>query len=533
MENKKGFVYVMINPSYTGLVKVGKTTKEPEERARELSSATGVATPFIVVYKRLFKNCDIAERIAHNILEDQGYRVNDLREFFSIDISGAIDVILQIPDEDEDDFNGNDECKENDDINESLAESYFEKANDYYLGRNDTFQNSDLAIEYFEKSAQLGKVEAYRRLAEVWKYEMNNSSKALHYYHEGAKRGDNYCYAGMGSIYLDNNERLYNRKNADLAWTKFFEWVDKLSDTDDYFWEWGIAGMGECVKNFLFASFISDEPILSSHEEFLYRHARDIYRTLKDHIEKNVETYPTIAEYYEKNIVPYIQSLEEKYLLSHGEGIELAENYFTLAMKYSGGHESIDGYENYPNNDYKALLFLKKSAELGLKKAHIYIGIFWIKKGIKDKADKAWREYYNYVYDIIIEKDTQLYKELKNELLEGMTLLISSALTNDAEELVHQNYIYASLHLDIINYYTERLNDISNRDCYKHNQSENIDYSSLSTDELTTLLDRQLEFIDAEKERKIIEIVHECVKKFITKLNIQNGNKMKVKIHRM
>ena len=92
MENSIGFVYVMINASYTGLVKIGKTTKDPDERAKELSSATGVATPFIVVYKRQFNNCHVAEKVVHNILEEQGYRVNYSREFFSISISDAIDI---------------------------------------------------------------------------------------------------------------------------------------------------------------------------------------------------------------------------------------------------------------------------------------------------------------------------------------------------------------------------------------------------------------------------------------------------------
>ena len=82
MENSSGFVYVMINVSYTGLVKIGKTTKDPDERAKELSSATGVATPFIVVYKRQFNNCHVAEKVIHNVLEEQGYRVNTMREFF-------------------------------------------------------------------------------------------------------------------------------------------------------------------------------------------------------------------------------------------------------------------------------------------------------------------------------------------------------------------------------------------------------------------------------------------------------------------
>ena len=43
--NDPGFVYALINPSMEGLVKVGKTKRDPKGRANELSGATGV-TPF-------------------------------------------------------------------------------------------------------------------------------------------------------------------------------------------------------------------------------------------------------------------------------------------------------------------------------------------------------------------------------------------------------------------------------------------------------------------------------------------------------
>ena len=36
-----GFVYILINPSLGGLLKIGKTDHTPEERAKELSMATG------------------------------------------------------------------------------------------------------------------------------------------------------------------------------------------------------------------------------------------------------------------------------------------------------------------------------------------------------------------------------------------------------------------------------------------------------------------------------------------------------------
>src|SRR5688572_6679317 len=52
-----GYLYVLINPSLPGLVKIGKTNRDPEQRAAELSAATGVPTPFVLVYDAFFQNC--------------------------------------------------------------------------------------------------------------------------------------------------------------------------------------------------------------------------------------------------------------------------------------------------------------------------------------------------------------------------------------------------------------------------------------------------------------------------------------------
>lgn len=88
-----GYVYVMINPSIPNLVKIGKTSREPNERAKELSSATGVPTPFILVYYKPFKDCHWAESIIHHFFEKKGARVNGNREFFQVSINEAIDFI--------------------------------------------------------------------------------------------------------------------------------------------------------------------------------------------------------------------------------------------------------------------------------------------------------------------------------------------------------------------------------------------------------------------------------------------------------
>lgn len=92
-DSTEGFVYVMTNSSIEGQVKIGKTTRDPYERAKELSSATGVPTPFVVVFYKPFKDCHFAERTIHQYLEKKGYRVSNNREFFSMSIPEAIDVV--------------------------------------------------------------------------------------------------------------------------------------------------------------------------------------------------------------------------------------------------------------------------------------------------------------------------------------------------------------------------------------------------------------------------------------------------------
>lgn len=93
-----GYIYVMINQSLPGMVKIGKTKRDPNERAKELSSATGVPTPFTLVYYRAVANCDLAELTLHNYLEEKGARVNNNREFFQITTTEAINLVNSLID---------------------------------------------------------------------------------------------------------------------------------------------------------------------------------------------------------------------------------------------------------------------------------------------------------------------------------------------------------------------------------------------------------------------------------------------------
>jgi len=90
----RGYVYILSNRSLPGLVKIGKTHRDPEARAAELSDLSGVPTPFAVAYKIIVSNCGLVETIVHQRLS--AHRVADNREFFSTSVQGAATLIEQV-----------------------------------------------------------------------------------------------------------------------------------------------------------------------------------------------------------------------------------------------------------------------------------------------------------------------------------------------------------------------------------------------------------------------------------------------------
>lgn len=93
-----GFVYVMISFAMPELVKVGWTSRHPEERAKELSSGTSSPTPFMVVYFAEFSDASEAEKAAHAALEQKGYRLSSKREFFRCPVYEAVQAVVSIED---------------------------------------------------------------------------------------------------------------------------------------------------------------------------------------------------------------------------------------------------------------------------------------------------------------------------------------------------------------------------------------------------------------------------------------------------
>ena len=85
------WVYVLSNPTMPSLVKIGYTKKQPEERAKQISAATGVALPYKVEWAYKCFNGETIEREVHHKLKSK--RANNSKEFFWIDLEEAKEVI--------------------------------------------------------------------------------------------------------------------------------------------------------------------------------------------------------------------------------------------------------------------------------------------------------------------------------------------------------------------------------------------------------------------------------------------------------
>ena len=244
-----GYIYVLINPSMVGLVKIGKTTRKPEHRVRELSNPIGVPTPFVLAYDAYFTDCSEAEAYVHASLDRLGYRVTSNREFFNAPLNETIKVVLEaqetlgggeelewgdefLTDGDQDDFLDTLQLK-----TKEPWEDVFREALDHYYGIGDTLQDYPEAMRLFKQAAKMGAGRSYLYMGQMlYRGEglPRNAAKALGCFKEGARSGDVRCYAEMGSLFT--NARHF--ENARKCWKKFFEAVNVLSDFDAGWYGW-------------------------------------------------------------------------------------------------------------------------------------------------------------------------------------------------------------------------------------------------------------------------------------------------------
>jgi hypothetical protein len=94
----EGYIYILLNRAFQNdHYKIGMTKKRPEERAREISNATGVPRAFEVLYEQKVTDCEGAERLLHQRLRQ--YRCGGNREFFQVPMKTAIKALEDVADQ--------------------------------------------------------------------------------------------------------------------------------------------------------------------------------------------------------------------------------------------------------------------------------------------------------------------------------------------------------------------------------------------------------------------------------------------------
>jgi len=250
----KGYVYALINPSMPNLVKVGKTTRDPRTRLSELSSATGVATPFQLVHFAYFEDCDFAEEQVHSLLDGSGYRDNSRREFFSAPLFEVIRIINFAQGKiDSDHQPGLDDETANEDaailnsieidpeleslnLPETASEPWqemFETAERYHYGDENTLVDEDEALGWYRQAANLGCDIALQRIAELYAHDeptKANAKQALKFYKAAIQKGLWWNYVGISMLYVDGDTSDPNYVKCIQLFIKHFIATTEFND---------------------------------------------------------------------------------------------------------------------------------------------------------------------------------------------------------------------------------------------------------------------------------------------------------------
>jgi hypothetical protein len=88
-----GWIYVMAHPAWDkiGMVKIGKTGRDPLTRAAEITSVSGLLAPCTIAWCSPVSDMAAAETALHRMLGDK--RVRKRRELFRVDSATARQVV--------------------------------------------------------------------------------------------------------------------------------------------------------------------------------------------------------------------------------------------------------------------------------------------------------------------------------------------------------------------------------------------------------------------------------------------------------
>ena len=87
-------IYILTNEAMPGLIKIGKTDRDVEERVRELSRHTGVPLPFSIFYSAEVGDMNTLENALHTAFGDK--RLNKSREFFLLSPEQLLPLIQYV-----------------------------------------------------------------------------------------------------------------------------------------------------------------------------------------------------------------------------------------------------------------------------------------------------------------------------------------------------------------------------------------------------------------------------------------------------
>jgi len=233
-----GFLYVLINQSMPGLAKVGKTTRDPSNRVAELSSATGVPSPFMLAFQQPVAECDSAEIWVHRELERRGYRHADNREFFNAPLHEIVQIVVQIanltpiPAEET-------SVPQSEHTNmaspERLAKELFGLACQYRNGTDNVLMNEKKALELFEQAGALGDPVACLTAGQYYEFGSapsipKNADKALTYYQKAVQLGLWATESNIAELFQGRGQEAA----AKTHWNIFFEQArEKLDRAPD------------------------------------------------------------------------------------------------------------------------------------------------------------------------------------------------------------------------------------------------------------------------------------------------------------
>lgn len=291
-----GFIYVLINPSMPGIVKIGKSKNNPENRASELSSATGVPTPFVVAYYSQFQDCSFVESQIHEQLDNR--RISSNREFFQVPLKEVIDLIQNVEQPLDIDQAQHDQeiiqeleavytLEKSSVTTDPSGDSVYLRAKDFYFGYGDNLEDREEAFRLFNLAANFGCLHAYWKIGKMLSDGdgvREDQKEALQFFKKGADLGDGRCWAEMGMLYF----KIGHIENDRKCWKNYFEsqqFQKNIVYTEHYY------GRAHYGFSYLHSSYSPPEIIDNLNVEFI-----DYLVPISDEIISAIERW---SEYFE------------------------------------------------------------------------------------------------------------------------------------------------------------------------------------------------------------------------------------------